>query len=201
MSDQRPVDVPGSGKISLVMTVIGPDRPGLVEALSRAVVRPGGDWLESRMVHLAGQFAGVLLTTVPAAHADDLIASLRSLERDGLRVEVHRSAGGSVGSSPGSSPGEGVRSVELELFGPDHPGIIHDLARCLAARGVNVDELETERVAAPMTGDAIFRAWARLSVPVRIGADELHAALDAVAAETRVDIVLTASGAEGDAGS
>ena len=39
---------------SLVMTVMGEDRPGLVEALARTVSERGGNWLESRMSHLAG---------------------------------------------------------------------------------------------------------------------------------------------------
>src|SRR4051812_3506563 len=43
-------------QIPLVMTIIGPDRPGLVELLASLVAEHGGNWLESRMSHLAGQF-------------------------------------------------------------------------------------------------------------------------------------------------
>ena len=41
---------------SVVLTVIGRDRPGLVDALSRVVAEHGGNWEESRMSHLADQF-------------------------------------------------------------------------------------------------------------------------------------------------
>ena len=171
-------------KINLVMTVIGPDRPGLVEALSEAVVGRGGDWLESRMARLGGQFAGVLMTTVPAERVDDVLASLRSLEDNGLRVEVRRTA-----AEPASTE---VRGVDLNVYGPDQPGIVNELARTLSRHGVNVEELETGRVSAPMTGQLIFRAWARLSVPSGVSDEALHLALDSVAAETQVDISVTA---------
>ncbi len=45
----------------LVLTLIGPDRPGLVEAVAEPIAAHGGNWLESRMAHLAGQFAGIVL--------------------------------------------------------------------------------------------------------------------------------------------
>ena len=46
--------------VSLVLTVIGPDRPGLVEALSQSIASHDGNWLESRMAKLSGQFAGIV---------------------------------------------------------------------------------------------------------------------------------------------
>src|SRR5262245_57752262 len=94
---------------SLVLTVIGPDRPGLVDLLSRTVASHGGNWLESRMAHLDGRFAGLLRVHVPDARADELVAALRALERDSLRVQVE------AGDAP--SPDARSRLLELELVG------------------------------------------------------------------------------------
>ena len=44
---------------SLVMTILGPDRPGLVESLSSTIATHDGNWLESRMAQLAGHFTGM----------------------------------------------------------------------------------------------------------------------------------------------
>ena len=52
---------------SLVFTVIGPDRPGLVGHLAATVADHDGSWLESRMAVLAGQFAGAVLGNVPVS--------------------------------------------------------------------------------------------------------------------------------------
>ncbi len=68
---------------SIVLTLVGPDRPGLVEAVSDIVVRHGGNWLESRMAQLAGQFAGVLRIDIP----NEQVYALNGISVD---VEVSR---------------------------------------------------------------------------------------------------------------
>ena len=78
---------------SLVITFMAPDRPGLVELLSRTVADHGGNWLESKMSRLAGRFGGILLVSVPKANADGLMESLRGLEAHG-RLRPGRSREG-----------------------------------------------------------------------------------------------------------
>ena len=72
--------------IDLVLTLIGADRPGLVEAVAQTVADRGGNWLESRMIHLAGKFAGILRVEVPPGQADALARALEGLGATGLRV-------------------------------------------------------------------------------------------------------------------
>ena len=72
-------------KISMVMTLIGKDRPGLVESLSRTVEEHGGNWEESRMAHLAGQFAGKSLDQLDL---DDLLKLLRECRDDDESVAM-----------------------------------------------------------------------------------------------------------------
>ena len=73
----------------LVLTLIGRDRPGLVEAVALRVTASGGNWLESRMAHLAGHFAGLLHVEVADDRVRALEAALGELESVGLRVVVH----------------------------------------------------------------------------------------------------------------
>src|SRR5438445_13035669 len=73
---------------SLVMTVIGQDRPGLVGSVAGLVAEHGGNWLESRMSRLGGQFAGILRVEVPAEQEPALVASLKGLAAQGLTVVV-----------------------------------------------------------------------------------------------------------------
>ncbi|WP_277423370.1 glycine cleavage system protein R, partial [Pseudomonas viridiflava] len=44
----------------LVVTLVAPDKPGLVERIAQCIAEQGGNWLESRMSRMAGQFAGIL---------------------------------------------------------------------------------------------------------------------------------------------
>src|SRR5688500_4701620 len=76
-------------KTSLVLTVLGPDRPGMVEQIARLVAEHNGNWLESRMAHLAGHFAGILRVDVDADRADALTQSLRGLASAGLESIIH----------------------------------------------------------------------------------------------------------------
>jgi glycine cleavage system regulatory protein len=172
--------------VSLVLTLIGPDRPGLVEAISQAVAVHQGNWLDSRMARLSGQFAGILLVSVAERRAEALSAALTSLESRGLQVTVARSDSDPIGGA--------ARQLRLELLGSDRPGIIRDISEALAERAINVDELRTEVVSAPMSGELLFRASAELRVPLDLDLDDLRKQLEALANELMVDIDLDESG-------
>lgn len=171
--------------VSLVLTVIGPDRPGLVEALSQTVADHDGNWLDSRMANMAGQFAGILRVNVPRERADALAETLRKLSPDGLHVVV--------ASSDAEPSDSGSRRLKLDLLGSDRPGIIRDISRALASRGVNVHELSTTVESAPMSGEQLFRAHAILQVSADFELEELRSSLEALANELMVDINLDES--------
>jgi glycine cleavage system regulatory protein len=164
---------------SLVVTVIGKDRPGLVESVSAVIEEHGGNWVESRMSRMAGQFAGILRASVPAARADALSEALEALRSDGLRVVIERGVEDAV---------EEGHVIVLELIGSDRPGIVHKISEALAARGVNVDELNTECDGAPWSGDTLFKAMARLRAPKTLDLDQLRESLEAIAGDLMVDI-------------
>ena len=167
---------------TLVLTVIGPDRPGLVDALSSTVAAHGANWLESRMAHLSGHFAGLLRVSVPEANSTELRRALRELEGRGLRVLVE--------AGDAATPDPSARALALELVGLDRPGIIREVSRALAQRGVNVEELDTLCESAPMSGETLFRARARLRAPAGTPIEELRATLEKIAGELMVDLSL-----------
>lgn len=168
-------------RTSLVLTLIGTDRPGLVEAISELVALHGGNWEESRMAHLAGKFAGILKVEVPATRADELIASLSTLENRGLRVMVEP-------SESDATDDEATVSWQLEVVAHDREGIVRDISHVLAARGVNVEDLSTACEAAPLAGGTLFRARARLRAPKTATVDDLRRALESLSDDLVVDL-------------
>jgi glycine cleavage system regulatory protein len=166
---------------SLVLTVIGDDKPGIVEQLSDRILATGANWEESRMARLAGKFAGLLRVSVDTGQAEALAAALRGLEAAGLRVVVERGA---------HADERLFQTIRLELVGNDHPGIVRDVSRALARHGVNIEDLETAVTSAPMSGDALFTARARLRVPEGVTRDRLRKELEALAGELMVDLAL-----------
>lgn len=167
---------------TLVMTVIGADRPGLVQMVAARVADHGGNWLESRMCHLGGQFAGILRVEVASERVDELVGALHRLEQQGLRVIVHAEGGTAVKAA-------GLVAT-LELVGQDRPGILRSVSGVLAAHGVNVEELASERVSAPMGGGTLFQARATVLVPSGVNVAAVRGDLEKIAADLMVDLKL-----------
>jgi len=167
---------------SLVMTIIGQDRPGLVDSVAGRVAEHGGNWLESRMSRLGGQFAGILRVEVPAEREAPLVAALKALAAQGLTVVVEP-------DQPSPCP-ESARLSTLEVVGQDRPGIVRQISHALASFGVNVEELHTECASAAMSGESLFKARAILSIPATNTAQEIRHALEKIAAHLIVEITL-----------
>jgi len=165
----------------LVLTLIGPDRPGLVEAVAEPIAAHGGNWLESRMAHLAGQFAGILRVEVPEEQAGALTEALRRLDTRGLHVTIQR------GPRPAATP---RRTLVVDLVGLDRPGIVREISHVLAERGVNIEELVTDRTQAPMSAELLFRSRARVNVPEGLDAAELRGRLEKLAQDLMVQVTL-----------
>jgi glycine cleavage system regulatory protein len=167
---------------TLVMTVIGADRPGLVQLVATCVADHGGNWLESRMCRLGGQFAGILSVEVPTERADELTRALGGLEAQGLRVIIHTEAK-AIAASGGSF-------ADLALVGQDRPGVLRSVSTVLAKHGVNVEDLASERVSAPMGGGTLFQARALVRLPVGVNLGALRADLEEIASDLMVDLKL-----------
>ena len=167
----------------LVMTVIGPDRPGLVDSVASLVAEHGGNWLESRMSRLGGQFAGILRVEVPEEKQQTLAAALESLQTKGLSVVVHP-------DRAEAAPAVQAQHVLLEIVGQDRPGIVREISHTLAEFGVNVEELHTECASAAMSGESLFKARARLSIPDSCNSSEMRRRLEKIAEDLIVDINL-----------
>ena len=166
----------------LVMTIIGQDRPGLVDSVAALVAEHGGNWLESRMSRLGGHFAGILRVEVPGENEPALVAALKKLESRGLTMVVHPDQ-----PNPPAAP---ARQSVLEIVGQDRPGIVREISHALASFGVNVEELETECASAAMSGETLFKARARLSIPESCDTAQVRQQLEKIAADLIVEISL-----------
>jgi glycine cleavage system regulatory protein len=162
------------------MTIIGPDRTGLVESIARVVATHGGNWLESRMCRLGGEFAGILRVEIVAERKAALIEALDKLQQHGLQIVV-RADQLSTAVACG-------RQTKLEIVGADRPGIVREITSALARAGVNVEEFSSEVVSAPMSGETLFKASARLQLPEHCDLAALKKDLEKIAADLLVDV-------------
>lgn len=166
--------------VSLVLTVIGEDRPGLVEELARIVAEHGGNWHEASMAQLSGQFAGIVRVTVARQHAAALQQALGQITR--LVVTATQ--------AEQRAPSAAGRRLTLELVGHDRPGIVKEVAETLARMGVNVERLDTHTASAPMSAETLFHGRAELTAPTDLDTRRLKSALETLSGELMVDIHL-----------
>ncbi len=164
----------------IVLTVIGDDRTGLVEALSEIIAEHAGNWERGQLAELAGKFAGIVVVSMPTEGIEGLVAALRSL--DGLLdVAVHRGEQEVDTSQPGEE-------LVIDLLGTDRPGIVREVAAVLQRHELSIQVIETSTREAPMAGGQLFEAHVVVRLPT--GADPLaiRADLERLAAELVVDI-------------
>ena len=168
---------------NFIITFIGDDRPGLVEALSDVISALGGNWLESRLSQLAGKFAGLIRVELPEEQSEALQDALKRLSEAGISVRVTPCTGETQAS-------EHARLVSLTILGPDRPGIVREIAAALAVQKINVVDMESYISPAPMSAEMLFHARVEVEVPEAGDIAELGDTLDAIANEMDVDIQL-----------
>lgn len=168
--------------VYLILTVIGDDRPGLVEQLASTISAYGGNWLESRFSHLAGKFAGILRLQAPAERAAELQTALENLSDFRITAAL-------VAEEPAARY---TRHLVLSLTGHDRIGIVRDVSQVLARFGVNVEKLSTQVSSAPMSGEALFEATAQLKAEAGLDLRQLQQALEQLSDDLMVEISLDA---------
>ena len=165
----------------VILVVTGSDRPGLTKALADAVHAAGGNWLESHLSRLGGKYVGSVLVELDAAAFPELVAQVSSVDASGLRV--------SLIAADDETP-TGGDTLTVELVGQDHPGIVREVTTVLAALGVNIDSLTTSTEHGAWSGEPLFRAEARVTLPQGVDRDEVQAALEAISGEVMVDFTV-----------
>ena len=144
----------------LIVTAVGPDRPGLVAELTRHVYDVGASLADSRMVNLGGHFALLALIVGPA---ESLGSLRRKLESDGagmgLRLEMYEAAAAPPSRAKGSVP------YRLKVYSNDQPGITARVTALLREHSINVEELETRIESAPFAGTPLFVLEGVITLP------------------------------------
>ncbi len=165
----------------MILTLICDDKPGVVETLSHVINDHTGNWLESRLSHLAGKFAGIIrIQLADINHKAQLLNALEALE--GFNINIT-----DVASNTNTAE---CKTLHFNLVGNDRPGIIRELSQAFAKHHINVDELHTGCSSMPWSGEPMFTAQGTLTVPPAANLDQLQDELDEISDELGVDINL-----------
>ncbi|MDG1357431.1 MAG: ACT domain-containing protein [Akkermansiaceae bacterium] len=165
---------------SLVLTICAHDRPGVMKLISKTITESDGNWLESRMARLGGQFAGIVRIECSEDKLSQLTENLQSLSSEGISVEIHDQ--GDLSDYPYT------RCLRLDIYGNDRPGIVSQLTQAVSSAGANIEELNTSIESAAMAGHPIFHASGTVCVPDSTDEQELISAVEALSDDLNVEI-------------
>jgi glycine cleavage system regulatory protein len=158
----------------VIITLFAKDRPGIIRSLSDTVLANKGNWLESSLSRLCGQFTGIVHIAVESGNKAALIAGFEAMSKDGVNVTVQNIE---------------VNGLQILVEANDRPGIVKEITEALAAENINVDNIDTEVESASMAGYQIFRAHLFLAMPDDLSEDDLEEILEGISDDVMVSIL------------
>lgn len=165
---------------SLVLTICAHDRPGIMSRLSNTIAAGGGNWLESRMARLAGQFAGIVRVQCEESQIEALQSNLEGLKDEG--IHVHVLGEGDLSDYPYT------HCLRIEIYGNDRPGIVSQLTQAISHAGANIEELNTSMESAAMSGHPVFHASGTVCLPDNLQDEKLIEAIEDLSDDLTVEI-------------
>jgi glycine cleavage system transcriptional repressor len=168
-----------------VLTLTGPDRIGIVDDLTRLLLERGSNVETSRMARLGGQFAILMLVSLPADEIARLDESLKRLTDQGYKVTTTPAGQSYAEAHPGWLP------YRIEVNGADHEGIIQEVAHYLRQFGISIESMESETSPAPISGVPLFAMTARVVVPPDLAGQGWEAGLEQLGIHRNLDIRLS----------
>jgi glycine cleavage system transcriptional repressor len=170
---------------NLVLTLTGHDRIGIVERVTKLVLDSGGNVDSSRMARLGGEFAMLMLVSLPENRYEELNQNLNELREDDFTMTMCPTMLTDPEQFVGWMP------YQVQVSGADHEGIVHNIAYHLAEHGINIETMDTNMVKAPMSGTPLFTMTAVVLVPPRLPFHDLEDDLEAIGDSLNVDIEIS----------
>jgi len=168
-----------------VLMASGPDRPGLVDSISRFIYQCGCNIEDSRMAILGGEFAMLILVTGEAGAVDKLLKGARKAGKQaGLAVQARRT------KAPSQAAPKDTIPYEVAAFSMDHPGIVQRIASFLAEHKINIRALDTSVTNAPVTGLPLFSLRAAVDMPAQQNVADVRRGLEQIAGQENIDVEL-----------
>ena len=137
----------------IIIKGIGPDEAGIVARISGIVTSNNGNIEESRMIRLGSEFSIIMMISIPIEFESNLFDNLESI--DGIKFYLTETK---------KLPSNDTPTHIIHLTGGDTEGIVHKMSDVLTSMGINIIEIITDTVNAPITGSTIFQMTAKINL-------------------------------------
>ncbi|MDR3637252.1 MAG: ACT domain-containing protein [Isosphaeraceae bacterium] len=165
-----------------VLTLTGPDRIGIVDRVTGVLLGRRGNVETSRMARLGGEFAVLMLVSMPADQFSGLSHDLEALIAEGYRVTTTQAEQSYAEAHPGWLP------YRIEVQGADHEGIIHQVAHYLSRQGISIESMESGTTTAPVSGSPLFTMTSEVVVPPALSGVDWAGGLQQVAGQLNLEV-------------
>lgn len=162
----------------LVLTIIGKDKVGLVDSLSKIISDHHGNWLASNLSNLCGLFAGIVQVEVEEEHLAELSETLHNFPD--LEIKIQTSEEDTVA--------EKSHTLNLVITGNDRRGIVQEIASIIRHKGANIIHFTSKQQSAPNWGVPLFNAVATVELASGMNSDDVIEALESYASDLIIDI-------------
>lgn len=173
-------------RTNIVLTLTGKDRVGIVEEITQLLLDLGGNVETSRMARLGGEFAILMLVSLPTDKLPSLEKSTPLLTAQGYKVTTSQTELTYAQAHQGWLP------YQIEVQGADHEGIVHEIARSLSQRGISIESMETGTQPAPLSGSPLFMMTALVVVPPNLAGQGWEVGLEEAGRRLNVEIKVVA---------
>ena len=171
---------------NIVLTLTGRDKIGLVDNVTNVIAKRTGNVIASRMARLGGEFAILMLISVPESEFANLDQDFQQVRGEGYHVTL-------LQTEDDSKKYAGWLPYEIEVTGADHEGIIHEISHHLATQRINIENMDTSSAPAPMSGTPLFTMKGIVLVPPHLNfhvlSDELEEIGDKLNVNVKVEMV------------
>ena len=164
---------------SIILSIIGPDKPGIVSDISKIAKKHSGNIEKSRMIRLGDFFTIMVLITINKNNIKNLNYELNNYSN--YQISIHKLE-------------NTLKDITeythiIHLNGLDSEGIVYKITNELNKLNINIDELETNIQNAPMSGLALFSLTAKIT-RLELDYNILVQKMDALASKLDVNIIV-----------
>ncbi|MBF7072016.1 amino acid-binding protein [Glaciecola sp. MH2013] len=169
---------------AMVLTIIGKDEPGLVDAIAKCITDANGNWLKSSFCQLSGQFAGFIEVMLERDKHDELVSACQNLAN--LHITLLPSS--ELNNSDSDQSSAELPVVNMTVTANDRRGIVSDIASALKRFNINIIEMSTRCESAPNWGSLLFTAKLSFSLVADVDLDDIKAAVEGITDDLMVEI-------------
>lgn len=168
-----------SMKNTFVMSVVGPDSPGLMKLIAETTRGLDGEWITSKVMRLDGQLTAMMKVVIEE-DAEDKLKSELAAQFGNLQFFY---------SAAVSKEDIQTKSISLVVDCKDRPGLTKDINTILTNLDLVVENMECNRAHVSSIGETVFTAKIALSVPEETNSEAVAEEIEALSEDVRVSVV------------